>query len=98
MKRSEVTFGSSLPVRSMSARPVVERYGALWCDWDAGDYCEFFAGHLFRWAPTLTMQQPIGLLDRIVDDVMQEAHKRQAQAERDQVVADAGLRFAPKAG
>ena len=72
---------SVLPVRSLSQRPVVSRYGVLWIDWDADDYCEWFAVER-GWLPSDTIRQPIGILDRLVDTSKQVAAEREREAER----------------
>ena len=59
----------------------MKRYGVLWIDWDEVDYCAWFATAK-GWLPTDTVRQPIGVLDQLVDDAMQEIAERQREAER----------------
>lgn len=53
----------------------------MWIDWDESDYCGWFATSK-GWLPTDTIRQPIGLLDQLVDDAMQEMAERRREAER----------------
>lgn len=81
MTRKDLRGGQALPVRSVSLRPVVKRYGAMWIDWDEADYCAWFASSK-GWLPSDTIRQPIGLLDQLVDNTMQDMAERQREAER----------------
>ena len=60
---------------------MVTRYGAMWIDWDESDYCRWFANSK-GWLPSDTIRQPIGVLDALVDDAMQEMEERRREAER----------------
>ena len=81
MTRKDLRPDQGLPVRSLSLRPVARRYGAMWIDWDEGDYCRWFA-QAKGWLPSDTIRQPIGVLDHLVDEAMQDAAQRAREAEQ----------------
>lgn len=70
--------GDPPPRNRLRWQPITtDGHGVWFTYWEPADYYLFFAEQ-HGWPPTVTRDQPIGILDRLIDHVIQPALAAQA--------------------